>query len=74
MSSRTIQEAKKHLEQKVMGLEGVYGIGTVFNGSINFIEISVGSEDAKKKLTNIIPNDEWEGFPVEVIIRDQTKF
>jgi hypothetical protein len=72
MLSKSIEEAKKELEKKIIFVGGVFGIGTIFDGKDSFIEISVRDTYAKSEISKIVPENKWQGHPVKIIIRDQT--
>lgn len=72
MLSKSIEEAKKELENKIIFIDGVFGIGTIFDDQHSFIEISVRDTGVKNEISKMVPENKWEGHSVKVIIRDQT--
>lgn len=72
MLIKSIEEAKKELENKVIFKEGVFGIGTIFDGNHSFIEISVRDAGVKNEISQMVSENKWQGHEVKIIIRDQT--
>lgn len=69
----TIETAKKNLEQKILALPTVTGIGVILWDGIQYIEVAVANARAKIDLSSMFPQGKWEGFPVKIVIREQSK-
>ena len=68
----SIEVAKKSLEKEVIHIPNVYGIGVVFSNGEKVIEVSVSDEETKTNILQRLPNSKWNGYVVNVIIREQT--
>lgn len=69
---KTIQEAKKDLEQKIISNPHVVGIGVIDWNNETFIEVSVKDEPGKNDITRLIPDGHWDGHPVKIKVRNQS--
>lgn len=69
----TIEASKKSLEEKIIHLSGVFGIGVVLADGHKVIEVAVENESVKTDILQRLSDNKWEGHPVTVIIREQTK-
>jgi hypothetical protein len=69
-----IEEAKKALEEKVIFLEGVIGIGIIKSDNRDTIEIAIekGKPGLKSKIEALIKDLEWLSHPV--IINETEQF
>jgi hypothetical protein len=63
-----IEEAKKALEEKVIFLDGVIGVGTIKNDDRDTIEIAIekGKPGLKSKIEGLIKDLDWLSHPVTI--------
>jgi hypothetical protein len=69
---KTIQEAKRELEQRIILMPEVVGIGVISWSNETFIEVSARNEAGKETIAKLIPSGNWEGYPVRIKVREQT--
>lgn len=65
---KALEKAVKDLEGRWMGKKDVFGIGIILD---KYVEILVGTEQAKKEIESTLTKGKWEGASVMVIIGKQ---
>lgn len=65
----TIELARKALENKIIALKSVTGIGIVMSHDLRVIEVAVSDEAGKIEITPFLNDGFFEGYPVHVVIR-----